>query len=271
MILAFLMLANGVQAQKRKTTKKKKAKTTKVVKQQAVAPVVAVPLDSLLGKAYTGKVGQTVVDFFGTRNVYGDVTQQIYIWHDSTAVLRQINGTEEVYSVIPYSYNVSTLKIGQFTYIAAPDGASLQLQATKEKDEKREGKLVAENPQELLKGIYARGQYLNRMTEQTDEDKANARACLTMAAEADVDGAKAFLVDYYKKLADKDDREAIIYMMRYEASSGNYSAAHDYVDKLLDTDPDNVDLLNEKASLYDAAGKKSQAKKIRKKIKNTRK
>ena len=64
MILALFMLATDLPAQKRKTSRRKKNRTAAVAKPQSAASIV--PVDSLIGKAYAGTVGRTVVDFFGT-------------------------------------------------------------------------------------------------------------------------------------------------------------------------------------------------------------
>lgn len=264
LLIVLLMFAVGAQAQKKKTTTKKKAKTTKVTKKPAA--VVAVPLDAIVGKAYSGKIGQTVVDFFGTRNVYGDVNQEVYIWNDSIACIRQVNGNIEEYLFPSFTYSNNTLKMGDYTYTAAAEGASLQLQTMKQNNEKREGKLSSTSTGDILATFFARGKYLVGMTEQTDEDKRNARICLTAAAEGNVEGAKQFLADYYKKLAENGETDAIIYMMNSEAAAGRFSSAHGYIDQLIDKYPDNLDYQFDKGMLYVNEKKDSAAKKLWKKL-----
>ena len=85
--LAILMFATALPAQRRSTTRRSKKRIATVAKPQKAVAIL--PVDSLVGRVYAGKVGQTVVDFFGSRTTYGDVTQQIYIWHDSIAVINQ--------------------------------------------------------------------------------------------------------------------------------------------------------------------------------------
>lgn len=264
-LILLLMFAASAQAQKSKTSKRKNTKTTKVTK-KTTAPVVNVPFSEIVGKAYSGKIGQTVVDFFGTRNVYGDVKQDVYVWNDSIACIHQVNGNIEEYLFPTITYANNTLKAGDYTYTAGAQGVSLQLQSMKQNNEKREGKLSAVAPDEILDKLFARGKYLNGMTEQTDEDKRNARICLTVAAQGNVEGAKAFLTDYYKKLADNGDKDALVWMMNESVAAGNYSAAHGYADSLIDSFPENIDYQFDKGMIYLAEKKESAAKKLWKKL-----
>ncbi len=265
LLLSFLMLATSLPAQKRKATKRKKTRITNTTK--GASQVEAVPIDSLIGKAYAGKVGQTVVDFFGNRTTYGDVTQQIYIWHDSTAVIYQRGGDTENYMILPYSLNGSTLTIGNFKYTTQKGGTALQLQKTMEGKETRQGMLASVSPVMMSQMLYMRGKYLDGMTIQTDEDKKNALICLNIAAENGQKEAQTYLYNYYKKRAEKGEVNAIKYMFEYEKNALNYSEAHKYCDMMISSEPQNALWLCEKGSLYLKEGKTSEAKKIMKKIK----
>lgn len=259
------MLATALHAQKRKTTKRKKARVTNTMKAKPSAETV--PIDSLIGKSYAGKIGQTVVDFFGTRTTYGDVTQQIYIWHDSTAVIYQRGGDEESYKILPYSLNGSTLTIGNYRYTTIKNGVALQLQKMTEGKETRQGTLASVSPVMMSQMLYMRGKYLDGMTIQTEEDKKNALICLNIAAENGQKEAQTYLYNYYKKRAEKGESNAIKYMYEYEKKAANYADAHKYCDMLISSEPQNALWLCEKGSLYLAEGKTSDAKKIMKKIK----
>lgn len=265
LLLSFLMLATALHAQKRKTTKRKKARVTNTMKAKPSAETV--PIDSLIGKSYAGKIGQTVVDFFGTRTTYGDVTQQIYIWHDSTAVIYQRGGDEESYKILPYSLNGSTLTIGNYRYTTIKNGVALQLQKMTEGKETRQGTLASVSPVMMSQMLYMRGKYLDGMTIQTEEDKKNALICLNIAAENGQKEAQTYLYNYYKKRAEKGESNAIKYMYEYEKKAANYADAHKYCDMLISSEPQNALWLCEKGSLYLAEGKTSDAKKIMKKIK----
>lgn len=264
LILALLMLANGVQAQKTKTKKKGKAKTTRTTK--APAKVAAIPIEQLLGKVYEGKVGQTVVDFFGTRNIYGDVKQQVFLWEDNTAVIRQVNGNIEEFTFGTYSYENNTLKINDFAYAASDNGNVIELQKTKQNNELRQGKLTVSEPGDLFELIYKRGKYLNADTEATDKEKQDARTYLHIAAAKNVDGAQEFLREYYSKLADNGDKNALLYLTKASAAAGKFSAAHGYIDRLIDIEPDNFTYQCDKGMLYLNENKQSAAKKLWKKL-----
>lgn len=265
LLLSFLMLATALPAQRQKTNRRKKARVTNTNKAKTTAEVV--PLDSLIGKSYAGKIGQTVVDFFGNRTTYGDVTQQIYIWHDSTAVIYQRGGDTENYMILPYSLNGSTLTIGDFKYTTQKGGASLLLQKTMEGKETRQGTLTSVSPIMMSQMLYMRGKYLDGMTIQTDEDKRNAIICLNIAAENGQKEAQTYLYNYYKKRAEKGESNAIKYMYEYEKNALNYSEAHKYCDMMINKEPQNAFWLCEKGSLYLKEGKTPDAKKIMKKIK----
>lgn len=263
------MVATALPAQKRKTTKRKKARTTAVKTTKQTTDIV--PLDSLLGKAYTGKVGQTVVDFFGSRTTYGDVTQQLYVWHDSTAVIYQRGGDMEQYLVLPYSLNGSTLTIGDYKYTTQQKGHALQLQKLTENKEVRQGTLTEVSPIMMAQMLYLRGKYLDGMTIQTDEDKRNALICLSIAAENGQKEAKEYLYNYYKKRAEKGEDAAIKYMLAYELNANNYAEAHKYCDMMIEKEPTNVSWLEKKHEIFIKEGKTSDAKKMMKKIKKARK
>ena len=265
LLLSFLMLATSLPAQRRKTNKRRKARVTNTMKAKPAAETV--PIDSIIGKSYAGKIGQTVVDFFGTRTTYGDVTQQIYIWHDSTAVIYQRGGDEGKYIILPYSLNGTTLKIGDYRYTTIKNGTALQLQKMSEGKETRQGTLASVSPVMMSQMLYMRGKYLDGMTIQTDEDKKNALICLNIAAENGQKEAQTYLYDYYKKRAEKGENNAIKYMFEYEKKAANYSEAHKYCEMLISSEPQNAIWLCEKGSLYLAEGKMSDAKKIMKKIK----
>lgn len=265
LLLALIMFSTTLPAQKRKSTKRRKSRTTKVVKQRN--DIAALPLDSLIGKVYAGKVGQTVVDFFGNRNTYGDVIQQIYIWHDGLAVINQRTTNSETYSFLPYTLNGTTLTIGQFSYLTLKDATAIELQKTTENNETRQGTLTSINPTMLVQALYLYGKHLDGMTIQTDEDKANALTCLNIAAEHGNKEAAEYLYGYYKKRAERGETPAIRYMMTYETAAGNYAEAHSYADKLIALDPQNMDLLCEKGNICLKQQKTSDAKKLYKKIK----
>lgn len=265
LLLSFLMLATALPAQKRKASKGKKARTS-TVKRSAVQFDI-VPLDSVVGRSYSGKVGQTVVDFFGNRTTYGDVTQQIYVWHDSTAVIYQRGGDTETYLVLPYSLTGSTLTIGDFKYTTLKNGHALSLQKTMEGKEVRQGTLQEVSPVMMSQMLYLRGKYLDGMTIQTDEDKKNALVCLNIAAENGQREAQQYLYGYYKKRADKGEVAAIKYMLEYEKNAANYAEAHKYCDMMIEKEPRNAAWLKEKHELYIKEGKNSEAKKLMKKIK----
>ncbi len=265
LLLSFLMLATALPAQKRKMTKRKKARVTNTTKN--TSRVEAVPIDSLIGKSYAGKIGQTVVDFFGTRTTYGDVTQQIYVWHDSTAVIYQRGGDEESYKILPYTLSGTTLKIGDYSYTTVKNGAALQLQKMSEGKETRQGTLTSVSPVMMSQLLYMRGKYLDGMTIQTEEDKKNALICLNIAAENGQKEAQTYLYNYYKKRAEKGESIAIKYMYEYEKKASNYTEAHKYCDMMISSEPQNALWLCEKGLLYLAEGKTSDAKKILKKVK----
>lgn len=264
LMLAFLMLATALPAQKRKAAKRKKARTTAVKNKQTTD---IVPLDSLIGKAYTGKVGQTVVDFFGSRTTYGDVTQQVYVWHDSTAVIYQRGGDIEQYLILPYALSGSTLTIGNYKYTTQLKGHALQLQKFTENKEVRQGTLNEVSPIMMAQMLYLRGKYLDGMTIQTDEDKKNALICLSIAAENGQKEAKEYLHNYYKKRAEKGEPDAIKYMLEYELKAANYAEAHKYCDMMMEKEPNNISWLQQKHDIFIKEGKTSDAKKMMKKIK----
>lgn len=271
-ILRILLIAiafgivNGADAQKRKTTKKK-AKTTKVVNKQE--PAIAVPLDSLIGKAYTGKVGRTVVDFFGNRNTYGDVIQELYIWHDSIYALRQLNGSEENYIFGKYSYDGKTLTTGEFKYTPDKDGSALKLQKTVQNKETREGTLPSVSPTNIVNTLFLRGKYLDHMTIQEEEDKQNALTCLSITAEYGIPEAQQYLLSYYQKKADAGDVEAIRFLYNDALKKQDYPNAISLLDKLITISPDNPEIQCDKGSLLLAQGKSSDAKKLWKKLRKT--
>lgn len=265
LLLLLLIVALGVQAQKSRTSRRKSAKTTKVTK-KPVKQVVPVPFDSIAGKAYAGKIGRTVVDFFGTRNVYGDVIQEVYVWNDSIACIRQMNGSEVEFLFPVITYSDNTLKAGPYTYTVTDGGASLQLQSMTQNNEKREGKLSSSSVGNILSVLYVRGKYLDGMTIQTDEDKRNALICLTAAAQGNVDGVRETLEKYYKKRADNGEQEAMQWMVKAYANAGNYDLAHEYVDKLIELSPDDAKYQCDKGILYLAEKKDKDAKKLWKKI-----
>lgn len=265
LILALFMLATDLPAQKRKTSRRKKSRTAAVAKPQPAASIV--PLDSLIGKAYAGTVGRTVVDFFGTRTTYGDVTQQIYIWHDSTAVINQRGGDTETYLFLPYTLDGSTLTVGQFRYTTVKDGHALQMQKTTENNETRQGTLSQTDPSMMVNALFLYGKHLDGMTIQTEEDKANALTCLNIAAEHGNADAQQYLYSYYKKKAESGDTDAIKRLLALETAAGNYTEAHKYCDMLIVKDPQTPAWLCEKGNLYIKEGKLSDAKKIYKKIK----
>lgn len=262
--LALFSFAINGMAQKRKTTKKK-AKTTAIKK--VAEPFKAIPVDSVIGKAYAGKVGQTVVDFFGSRKTYGDAIQELYIGRDSIAVLRQIKGAEEDYTLFKYRMQANMLCFSAYYYNVSDNGNKLTLKRMKENDEWREGPLSRTEPYNILNNIFLRGKYLDRMTEQTEEEKQEASAFIMMAAEGGIPEAQKYLLEKYRKRADNGEPEALRYMAQYEATSGNYASAHDYLDKLIDLNPSDASLLADKGLLYIEQNKTSDAKKIWKKIK----
>lgn len=262
--LALFSFAIDGMAQKRKTTKKKAKKT--VVKK---APEVfkAIPVDSVIGKAYVGKVGQTVVDFFGSRKTYGDVNQELYIGRDSIAVLRQIMGAEEDYTLFKYRMQANLLCFSAYYYNVSDNGNKLALKRMKENDEWREGTLSRTEPYNILNNIFQRGKYLDRMTEQTEEEKLEASTFIMLAAEGGIPEAQKYVLEKYRKRADNGEAEALRYMAQYEATVGNYAAAHGYFDKLIDLNPSDASLLADKGMLFLQQNKASDAKKMWKKIK----
>lgn len=264
-MLALLLLATTLPAQKRKTTKRsKKSKTTAVVKK---TEATVVPIDSLIGKAYAGKIGKTVVDFFGSRVTYGDVTQQIYLWHDNIAVIDQRSGDTQEYLFMPYTLNGSTLSIGRFNYTTIKGGAALELQKITENNEARQGTLSSVSPLMMTDALYQHGKHLDKMTIQTDEDKQNALTCLNIAAEYGNSDAKQYLYEYYKKRADNGEIPALKYMMAYETDASNYADAIKYCDRLIELHPTEARWLCEKGSICLKQNKTSEAKKVYKKIK----
>lgn len=269
LLLAFLTLATALPAQKRKTAKRKKARTTATVKNKVNSDIV--PIESLIGRSYAGKVGQTVVNFFGNRTEYGDVNQQLYVWHDNTAVIYQRGGDMEQYLVLPYSLNGSTLTIGDYKYTTVKNGHALVLQKTMEEKEVRQGTLSEVSPVMMTQMLYMRGKYLDGMTIQTDEDKKNALVCLSIAAENGMKEAKDYLYNYYKKRAEKGEATAIKYMLEQELNAANYTDAHKYCDMMIEKEPDNVSWLQKKHDIFIKEGKTSDAKKMMKKIKKAKK
>lgn len=263
LIILALGIVTGADAQKRKTTKKK-SKTTKVVKKQE--PVLAVPLDSLVGKAYAGKVGRTVVDFFGNRNTYGDVVQELYLWRDSIYALRQINGSEENYLFGKFSYDGKMLKIGEYQYAPQKDGSALKLQKMQQNKEVREGSLPSVSPTNIVNTLFLRGKYLDRPTIQDEAEKQNALTCLTIAAEYGLPEAKEYLLSYYQKKAERGDVEAIRYLYNDALGKKDYPSAVSLLDKLIAISPDNPGIQCDKGSLLLAQGKNSDAKKLWKKF-----
>ena len=263
--LAILMFATALPAQRRSTTRRSKKRTTAVAKPQKAVAIL--PVDSLVGRVYAGKVGQTVVDFFGSRTTYGDVTQQIYIWHDSIAVINQRDGSVEAYHFLPYTLSGSTLSIGAFRYTTLSGGATLEMQKTTENNEVRQGTLSRIDPSMMVNALFLHGKYLDGMTIQTEEDKANALTCLSIAAEYGRKDAQDYLYSYYKKRADRGDTAAVKYLLKHETSAGNYAEAHRYCDKLIANEPQSAVWLCEKGLLYIMEGKMSDAKKIYKKVK----
>lgn len=265
LLLALLMVATALPAQKRKTTaRKKKQKTTAVAKK---SEAVVLPIDSLIGKAYAGKIGQTVVDFFGSRVTYGDVTQQIYLWRDSIAVIDRRSGDTQEYLFLPYSLSGSTLTIGQFKYTTIKGGTALELQKTTENKEVRQGTLSGVSPLMMANALYLHGKHLDNMTIQSDEDKRNALTCLNIAAEQGNAEARQYLYEYYKKRADNGEVPALRYMLAYETDAGNYAEAMKYCDSLISLYPTDAQWLCVKGLLCLQTDKTSEAKKVYKKIK----
>ena len=262
--LALLMLVTALPAQKRKTTRRKKSRVTAVAKPKTAVAIL--PVDSLVGRVYAGKVGQTVVDFFGSRTTYGDVTQQIYIWRDSIAVINQRDGSVEAYHFLPYTLIGSTLTIGTFRYTTLSGGATLQMQKTTENNEVRQGTLSRIDPSMMVNALFLHGKYLDGMTIQTEEDKANALTCLSIAAEYGRKDAQDYLCSYYKKRAERGDTAAVKYLLRHETAVGNYAEAHRYCDQLVANEPLSAAWLCEKGLLYVKQGKQSDAKKIYKRV-----
>ncbi len=171
LLLALLITTTSLPAQKRKTVKRTKAKkTTTIVKKDES---VVLPIDSLIGKVYAGTTGRTIADFFGNRVTYGAITQQIYIWHDSIAVIDQHVGDTQEYLILPYTLNGSTLSIGQYRYTTIKGGTALELQKMKEGNEERQGTLTSVSPLKMSEALYYHGKHINGMTIQTDEDKRN--------------------------------------------------------------------------------------------------
>lgn len=263
--LALLITTTSLPAQKRKTVKRTKAKkTTTIVKKDES---VVLPIDSLIGKVYAGKTGRTIVDFFGNRVTYGDVTQQIYIWHDSIAVIDQRVGDTQEYLILPYTLNGSTLSIGQYRYTTIKGGTALELQKMKEGNEERQGTLTSVSPLMMSDALYYHGKHLDGMTIQTDEDKRNALICLNIAAENSNADAKQYLYEYYKKRADSGEMSAIRYMSDYETEAGNYASAIKYCEKLIDLNPKDMQWQCKKGTICIKTGNISEAKKVYKKIK----
>lgn len=265
LLLALLITTTALPAQKRKTTKRSKAKkTTTVIKKNEA---VVLPVDSLIGKVYAGKIGRTVVDFFGNRVTYGDVTQQIYIWHDSIAVIDQRGGDTQEYLFLPYTLNGSTLTIGQYRYTTIKGGTALELQKMKEGQEERQGTLTSVSPLMMTDALYYHGKHLDKMTIQTDEDKRNVLTCLNIAAENGNADAKQYLYEYYKKRADSGEMSALRYMSDHETEAGNYANAIKYCEKLIDLNPKDMQWLCKKGAICIKTGNISEAKKVYKKIK----
>lgn len=195
--LAIFCSVNA-DAQKRKTTKKKKATTTKVQKQKMPA-ITPVPIEQLHSKAFAGKVGRTVVDFFGNRTTYGDVIQDIYLTRDNNAVIRQMDGVTENYIIEPYMYDNGVLKIADLTYHVIENGAALYLQHMQQNNEDREGKLTSAAPNNFASMIAQRGKYLFGMSEKTEEDLHDAHVCYAIAAEYGNADAKKYMDEYNQK------------------------------------------------------------------------
>lgn len=275
LIIASLLTFTTADAQKRKTSKKKKAaRTTKVVKNTTPEYITTLPIDSLANKVYQGVIGKTVVDFFGTRETYGDVRQQImvtthnaYVQKDlqQCAIIRQLNGAEEVFIIKPYTYENGDLVIDNFTYKILPS-RSLQLQKTTQKNETREGTLDVADSQALLAEMFRYGKYLSGMSIQTDEDKANSLLLLTTCKAMNYAGAAEFLQQLMEKRAEKNDAVAITYLLTCAKETKDYKKAHDYADMLIDLSPDDPTMLANKGTIYILQGKKNDAKKIWKKI-----
>ncbi len=264
LLLSLFMLATSLPAQKRKAPRRKKSRTAVTAKPRT--DIAVLHPDSLLGKAYAGKVGQTVVDFFGNRTTYGDVIHQIYLWRDSIAIVNQRGGDTETYRFLPYTLKQSTLTIGPYTYLTLKNGTALEMQKTTEDNEVRQGTLTAMDPSMLVNAIFLYGKHLDGMTIQTDEDKANALTCLNIAAEYGKPEARQYLYDYYKKRAGKGETAAVKYMMRYESAAANYAEAHKYCDILIEQHPQSLEWLCEKGCIYLKEGKTSDAKKLYKKL-----
>lgn len=275
LIIASLLTFTTADAQKRKTSKKKKAaRTTKVVKSTAPEYITTLPIDSLANKVYQGVIGKTVVDFFGTRETYGDVRQQIMVTThndyvqkelEQCAIIRQLNGAEEVFIIKPYTYENGDLVIDNFTYKILPS-RSLQLQKTTQKDEAREGTLDATDAQSLLAEMFRYGKYLSGMSIQTDEDKANSLLLLTTCKAMNYAGAAEFLQQLMEKRVEKGDAQAMNYLLRSAKDAKDYKKALDYADMLIDLSPNDPALLADKGAIYLLQGKKNDAKKIWKKL-----
>ncbi|MBQ0074748.1 MAG: hypothetical protein KBT34_11190 [Prevotella sp.] len=266
-ILSLALCLTATMSAQKRSTSRKKAKTTKVVKTQETN--FNVPIDSLIGKAYTGKIGRTVVDFFGSRNTYGDVIHELYLWHDSIYALRQLNGSEESYSFGKYSYDGKTLTIGEFHYTPQKDGNALMLQKMNQNKEVREGIIPAVSPENIANILFVHGKYLDHMSIQEEEDKQNAFTCLSIAAENNVPGAYQYLYSYYKKKADNGDAKAIRYLYDEAMNMTDYTNACIYIEKLITIYPDNPELQCDKGNILLLQGNNSEAKKLWKKLRKS--
>lgn len=267
LLLSSVVIPDATAAKKRKPAKKK-AKVTAV----ATPTVAVLPVDSLLGKAYAGKIGQTVVDFFGNRNVYGDVVQDMLITADPNAemqhyvVIRQLNGVEELYIIEPLNYTDGIIKVGEHSYHTLADG-TLSLQPMTQNSEERKGVLTQTSAGGIMRMAYNHGKHLSGMSIQTDEDKRNARLLLGVASDNNIDDAREYFVTYNTRLAEKGDQKAIRCLFHIAMNAKNHDDAHKYIDSLIALDASKPELMADKGTIYLQQGKTSDAKKIWKKLK----
>lgn len=252
----------SVSAQKKRAKTKGKAQPAKVV----TPKLASVPVESLAGKAFSGAIGKTVVDFFGNRNTYGDVTHDIYITPDhQNVIIRQAAASEVIYFIEPMKYADGTFTADAYKYSTTADGG-LYLTPMKVGDEQRQGTLSSAAPDNILHEMYQYGKYLSGMTIQTDEDIQNAKLLLSVTAEKGVEGAAETASKFYKKLSEKGDTDATQSLLKKALKENDYATAHDCYNKLIEQNPDNCDLLAENGLLYVKEGKMSEAKAVWKKL-----
>ncbi len=266
MLLAVVLVAMPASAQ-RKKSRARKAKTSKRKTVKKQEPLVAVPLDSLVGRSYSGEVGQTVVDFFGTRKTYGAVHHDIYVYSPTQLVYHYYAGDTDSLLIRPYQYSGCLLTMGPFTYQALDNGHSLQLQKTKEKGEDRQGKLLLTDPKPIIDATYRRGNYIDRSGDLTDEERKESLTMIQVAADAGHDEARTYLRTIRTREAEAGDEAAIGWLIQQDIAAGNYSDARKWIDKEAKRHPDDPRWLCDKGSVYLAEGNTSAAKKLLKQIK----